>query len=84
MSDKNTDVATQPETITKTEVASFCRHLGRSLKGITNNDTALAGHLMRESQYLEKNKFTAAAEMFATVATTLDPEVLNNFTSDSE
>lgn len=82
MSDKNTDIAAQAETLKKTEVASFCRHLGRSLKGITSNDTALASHLMRESEYLEKNKFTAAAEMFATVATTLDPEVANN--SDSE
>jgi len=71
MSDANT--APAPETVTKNEVASFCRHLGRSLKGITTNDTALAAHLMREAEYLEKNKFTTAAEMFATVARTLDP-----------
>lgn len=72
MSDTNTAPA---ETVTKSEVASFCRHLGRSLKGITTNDTALAVHLMRESEYLEKNKFTAASEMFATVARTLDPNL---------
>ncbi|MFJ7566233.1 hypothetical protein ACIQW9_04635 [Herminiimonas sp. NPDC097707] len=73
MSDTNTDPAVQPETLTKSEVASFCRHLGRSLKGITSNDPALAAHLMRESEYLENNHFSAAAEMFATVAAILDP-----------
>ena len=73
MSDTNTTATPAPETVTKNEVASFCRHLGRSLKGITTNDTALAAHLMREAEYLEKNKFTTAAEMFATVAKTLDP-----------
>ncbi len=73
MSDTNTDATVQPETLTKSEVASFCRHLGRSLKGITTNDSALASHLMRESEYLEKNKFSTAADMFATVAKTLDP-----------
>ena len=74
MSDTNT-AAVQVETLTKSEVASFCRHLGRSLKGITTNDSALAVHLMSESEYLEKNKFSAASEMFATVARTLDPNL---------
>ncbi len=74
MSDTNTSAA-PVETVTKSEVASFCRHLGRSLKGITTNDTALAVHLMRESEYLERNKFTAASEMFAAVARTLDPNL---------
>ncbi len=72
MSDTNT---AQVETVSKSEVASFCRHLGRSLKGITTNDTALAVHLMRESEYLERNQFTAASEMFSTVARTLDPSL---------
>lgn len=74
MSDTNTSAA-PVETVTKSEVASFCRHLGRSLKGITTNDTALAVYLMRESEYLERNKFTAASEMFAAVARTLDPNL---------
>ncbi len=74
MSDTNTSAA-PVETVTKSEVASFCRHLGRSLKGITTNDTALAVHLMRESEYLERNKFTAASQMFEAVARTLDPSL---------
>ena len=65
----------QLETINKNQVFSFCRHLGRALKGVGSNDTELASNLMREAGYLEKNGFTDVADMFAMVADTLDHSV---------
>jgi len=75
MSELNKETVQQPETITKSQVASFCRHLGRSLKGAGSSDTEMASNLMRESEYLEKNGFSVVSEMFMIVATTLDPNL---------
>lgn len=65
----------QVETINKNQVFSFCRHLGRALKGVGSNDTEVASNLMREAAYLEKNGFNDVADMFAMVADTLDHNV---------
>lgn len=75
MSDTNTDPTPQEETITHTQIASFCRHLGRSLRGVGESDTGVAIGLMREAEYLEKNGFPTVSTMFAMVANTLDPNV---------
>jgi len=73
---RNSDTeASTAETVTKSEIGSFCRHMGRALKGRGASDSALAMHLMQESAYLEKNGFDKVAEMFRTVATTLDPSL---------
>jgi hypothetical protein len=63
------------EQLSQSEVHSFCRHLGRTLKGIGETDAALAMHMMRESEYLKSNGFQNASEMFAVVAATLDPSL---------
>jgi len=68
----------QPETLSKNEVFSFCRHLGRSLKNADASDTLLASKLTREAEYLEKNGFTSASEMFIVVAQTLAPTPTNS------
>lgn len=80
MSDTQVDntQAEQPETLTKSEVFSFCRHLGRSLKNADSSDFALADKLMREAEYLEKNGFTSASEMFLVVSQTLAPRQPNS------
>lgn len=65
----------QAETIDKNQVFSFCRHLGRALKGVGSSDTEVAVKMMRETAYLEKNGFKDAADMFAMVAETLDHKV---------
>lgn len=75
MSESNKETVQQPETITKSQVTSFCRHLGRSLKGAVSNNAEMASNLMRESEYLEKNGFSVVSEMFAIVATTIDPNL---------
>lgn len=74
----NTEVNPKADSISKNEVASFCRHMGRSLKGVTSNDVELAALFMREAQHLATNEFKNAADMFATVAQTLDPELLKD------
>lgn len=74
----NTEVNPQAETISKSEVAAFCRHMGRSLKGVGSSDVELAAHLMREAEYLAKNEFMNAADLFASVAQTLNPELLKD------
>lgn len=67
---------TEPaRSLSQSEVHSFCRHLGRALKGIGETDAALAMHMMRESEYLKSNGFQDASEMFALVASTLDPSL---------
>lgn len=63
------------ETLDKNQVFSFCRHFGRALKGVGSSDTEVAGKMMREAAYLEKNGFKDAADMFAMVAETLDHKV---------
>ncbi len=70
--------AEQPETLTKSEVFSFCRHLGRSLKNADSSDFLLASKLTREAEYLEKNGFSSASEMFVVVAQTLAPTPPNS------
>ncbi|MFC7287344.1 hypothetical protein ACFQPC_04765 [Herminiimonas glaciei] len=76
MSDQNTDTAPAEDTYSRSEILSFCRHLGRSLKsGNEENNTALAMHLMREAEYLGKNQFETVADMFAAVAQTVDPNL---------
>ncbi len=72
MSEQNNE-AGQPETINKSEVLSFCRHMGRSLKGTGASDVELAHKLMGEAEYLQKNGFSKVADMFSAVAQTLDP-----------
>jgi len=65
----------QAETIDKNQVFSFCRHLGRALKGVGNSDTEVAMNLMREAGYLQQNGFKDVSDMFAMVAETLDHNV---------
>lgn len=67
-----------PETLSKNEVFSFCRHLGRSLKTGDGSDVLLASKLTREAEYLEKNGFSNASEMFVVVAQTLAPTMPNS------
>jgi hypothetical protein len=74
MSEQHTQTE-QAETIDKNQVFSFCRHLGRALKGVGNSDTETATNLMREAAYLEKNGFQDVSDMFAMVAETLDHKV---------
>jgi len=71
----NEDTQETKETVAKAQVTSFCRHLGRSLKGVGSSDATLALDLMRESEHLRQNGFGDAAEMFATVAGVLDPSL---------
>lgn len=75
MSNENKSEETTPETVAMKEVESFCRHFGRTLKGIGATDAGLAMRLMQESDYLEKNGFKRAAEMFSAVAFELDPSL---------
>lgn len=75
MSDQNTETAPAEETYSRSEILSFCRHLGRSLKGSDEGNASLAMHLMREAEYLGKNQFDTVAEMFAVVAQTVDPNL---------
>lgn len=75
MSDTNTPEETTPDTIQKAEVESFCRHFGRTLKGVGQTDAGLAMRLMQESDYLEKNGFKKVANMFTAVAFELDPSL---------
>ncbi|MES2025740.1 MAG: hypothetical protein V4448_09305 [Pseudomonadota bacterium] len=76
MSDQQTETAPTEETYSRSEILSFCRHLGRTLKGSSDeSNTALAMHLMREAEYLGKNKFETVADMFAAVAHTVDPNL---------
>jgi len=81
MSDATTNTATDnadaPEKLSKSTVHSMCRHLGRSLKGTASSDAALAMHLMKEAEYLKTNGFGDAHEMFAAIATVLDPSLPN-------
>lgn len=63
------------DTMKTSEVESLCRHLGRSLKGTATSDSALAMHLMKESEHLKTNGFGNASTMFSMIAATLDPSL---------
>ncbi|HTH43696.1 MAG TPA: hypothetical protein VL528_01320 [Oxalicibacterium sp.] len=75
MSNADTPEETTPDTVKKAEVESFCRHFGRTLKGVGETDAGLAMRLMQESEYLDKNGFKKASDMFAAVALELDPSL---------
>jgi hypothetical protein len=75
MSTENMPENTTPETVAVAEIESFCRHFGRTLKGIGTTDAGLAMRLMQESDYLEKNGFKRCADMFSAVAFELDPSL---------
>jgi len=75
MSTENTPENNTPETVAVKEIESFCRHFGRTLKGMGTTDAGLAMRLLQESDYLEKNGFKRAADMFSAVAFELDPSL---------
>jgi hypothetical protein len=75
MSNENKPEDSTPDTVARKEVESFCRHFGRTLKGISSTDAGLAMRLIQESDYLEKNGFKRGAEMFCAVAFELDPSL---------
>ena len=74
--DNTNDTSTEKsKTIDKSEFESLCRHVGRSLKGMGSSDASLAMHLMKESEHLRANGFDNGADMFSTIAGTLDPSL---------
>ncbi|HEX2603247.1 MAG TPA: hypothetical protein VHL60_01130 [Oxalicibacterium sp.] len=75
MSTENTPENTELETVAIAEIESFCRHFGRTLKGVGTTDAGLAVRLIQESDYLEKNGFKRVANMFSAVAFELDPSL---------